>query len=51
VARRSAEGRPRWVTVLVAVGILVVLLVAVLHLAGGGPRHGLPDHGSAGTPR
>ena len=51
MARRSADGRPRWVTVLAVVGILLVLLVAVLHLAGGGPRPGLPDGAPGGVVR
>ena len=42
---------PRWVTTLAVMAALVAVLVAVLHLTGGAPRHVVPDTGSVGVPR
>ena len=56
-AMESNERTPRWVYVLGIVGVMLVVLFAVVHLAGGGfgnhgsdsrpPAHGPGTHGEA----
>lgn len=36
---------PRWVKAFVLIGIALVVLLAVVHLTGLAPTHGLPMHG------
>lgn len=43
--RESPPATPRWVKTFVIVGIALVVLLAVAHLTGLAPTHGMPTHG------
>ena len=43
--QEAPPATPRWVKTFVIVGIALVLLLAVAHLTGLAPTHGMPMHG------